>query len=142
MSLNRGADAQGAAVNAELGVRDLAPNLRENNTPYLAASLRTKFSRDLSDGGIAVGAVWTPGHHRPIAPYVHVGAHVLQLGVFDRQFSFGMFGPFAEAGVVISPTRGLGITLGPSVQYDVRFTTSSQAWFGVNLGFVMATALD
>jgi hypothetical protein len=140
VSLNRGLDAQGAAVNAELGGRGFSSSFKESEGPFLVASVRTKFSRDLSDGGLGFGVAYLPTA-RPVSVYGHAGVHLIQLGVFDNQFSFGMFGPYLEAGVVVSPAKGFGITLGPTIQYDFRFTTSSQGWFGVNVGFLLSSAL-
>lgn len=141
MSINRGVDAQGAAINAEIGLRGITSSLEEKkDDPFVIATVRTKVTRDISDVGLGLALAYAPPV-RPVSGYFLVGVNALQLGVFDRQASFGMFGPFGEAGIIFSPTNGFGITLGPSIQYDIRFTTSSQAFWGANLGLLVSTAL-
>jgi hypothetical protein len=139
-ALNQGVDAQGAAVNVEIGSRPLTSSLHEPDGPYVVTAVRSKITKDLSDAGFAFALAWMP-RWRPVSFYVDGGAHIVQFGTYYGDFSYGMGGPFIEGGLVLSPERSFGITLGPSLQYDLRFTTPNQVWFGVHLGLLLATAL-
>lgn len=93
------------------------------------------------DGGLGVGALIFP-FARPVTFFGRGGVHLFQVGMWndkvspEGKVSFGMFGPVAEAGLVITEAPGAVITLSTQVQLDVRFTDQPhEGFWGAALGF-------
>lgn len=93
------------------------------------------------DGGLGMGALVFP-FARPVTFFGRAGVHLFQVGMWndkvtpEGKVSFGMFGPVAEAGLVITEAPGAIITLSTQVQLDVRFTNQPhEGFWGAALGF-------
>lgn len=99
----------------------------------LTGGVRGRFSQEA--GGVATAGGW---HARAelddgIAPYFHLGMDTFDFGWQRDEFVFGMFSPWLEAGVRFGDKDY--IQLGVVVEYDVRFTHSSEGFWMVVLGY-------
>lgn len=68
-----------------------------------------------------------------------LGFNALQFEKVDKKSSFGMLSPFADVGLVtIGPKKGGGITLGGTIEYDVRFSdVPNEPYVGLYIGWAL-----
>ena len=69
-------------------------------------------------------------HSSVVTPYARAGVNLLQFESVDDEAVFGMFSPYGEAGVVVTPFIVSGF-----VEYDVRFSgVANEPFIGLMLG--------
>ncbi|MDC0742780.1 hypothetical protein [Polyangium mundeleinium] len=113
-------------------------------------AIRGKVTEGAGDGTLFLGALHLHNPD-PVGFYLLGGTNFLQLGSADGAFSFGMFSPVAEAGMVIGfaakkkngiPVSAPGmLTLGTRIEYDLRFTSQPhEGFWTVNLGYAVGAA--
>lgn len=111
----------GFALNASAGgnVSDRS-SAAESAGPGLA--LRTKFSNEVKQVSLSPHAYYLGGS--VVAPYGRLGTNLLQFEQVDGRFAYGMFSPYAELGVFLTP-----FVLSAFAEYDLRFTSQRNEGF-------------
>lgn len=96
--------------------------------------LRTKFTDEVKQFAFTPHLYYLGGSGT--APYARLGANLLQLEKIEGDSSFGMFGPYLEGGVFLTP-----LVLSTFVEYDVRFSDHpNEPFVGVMMGFGAAAS--
>ncbi len=135
---------QGGAISADIGGGD------KHDPVGLDIGFRAKVTGSTGDGALFVGAMMLHAPE-PVGVYALAGTNLIQLGGADGDFSFGMFSPSAEIGILLGPDPQIEngrfsdptasrFLLGAGVQYDLRFTDQPhEGFFLVKLGFAKVT---
>jgi hypothetical protein len=106
----------------------------EHFGPGLA--LRTKFASSLQQFALSPHVYYLHGSW--VSPYLRAGANLLQLEHVDDGFGYGMFSPYGELGMYITPFVMSGF-----VEYDVRFTEQpNEGYFGFMIGIGTGLSTD
>lgn len=128
---------EGVAVDLRMDFFDHSKTL----SPGGGFALRGKLADELFQVSIAEEAFVLYGPRAPMRPFVRGGINVFQFESVDGGFGFGMFSPYAEAGLIfaIFPEGGLGddwlFTVSAAAEYDLRFTDQeNQGYFLVLFG--------
>ncbi|MGE0325131.1 MAG: hypothetical protein AB7K71_34680 [Polyangiaceae bacterium] len=93
--------------------------------------LRGRFTRDVQE--VAFGPHLYVLADSLVTPFARVGASLVELGSVDDQFSFGMFGPHAQLGMMWAP-----FALSAVGSYSIRFGPNDDAFVGLLLGWGFA----
>lgn len=122
---------QGATVNTHFAAG-------EDGEAGFDTAIRMKFTPDVAQFAYGVGYVGT-FQPEPVSPYFLGGAHLLQLESAFDEFAIGAFSPYAELGarIALSDRRGglVELSLGTSIEYDLRFTDQpNQGFWGFMIG--------
>lgn len=116
-----------------------AVNRRRENWG-LGGGLRIKGASEVKQLSISFNVLYTPLGIRAFVPYLRGGVNEFQFESVDGSFGYGMFSPFAEAGVMLRVARdkrrgGTYLTIGGFTEYDLRFTDQrSRAYWGLMVG--------
>ncbi|MDI1433357.1 hypothetical protein [Polyangium sorediatum] len=141
-TLAQGRQGGSLGLEAALGDRDLPL--------AFDVAIRGKVTEGAGDGTLFLGALHLHNPD-PVGFYLLGGTNFLQLGSADGAFSFGMFSPVAEVGMVVGfaakrkngiPVSAPGmLTLGTRIEYDLRFTSQPhEGFWTVNLGYAVGAA--
>lgn len=96
--------------------------------------VRGKFADELIQGAIATEAIALAAPGGVAVPYLRGGMHVVQVEQVDGEAAFGMFSPYAEAGVMLRVRRFANgdrwfVTVGAAIEYDVRFSDADDGGY-------------
>ncbi len=117
----------GAAVTLGSGMN--ASNYdRGAETSGLGLDVRARFTRDVKE--VAFGPHLYVLAESLVTPFARVGASLVELGDVDDEFSFGMFGPHAQLGMIWAP-----FALSAVGSYSIRFGPDDDAFVGLLFGF-------
>jgi hypothetical protein len=98
------------------------------------AALHTKFTDEVKQFAFTPHIYYLGGSGT--APYARVGANLLQFEKIEGDSSFGMFGPYLEGGVFLTP-----LVLSTFVEYDVRFSDHpNEPFVGLMVGYGAAAS--
>lgn len=120
----------GAAVTLGSGA-NLSDYDRSAETSGLGMDLRGRFTRDVQE--VAFGPHLYVLADSLVTPFARVGASLVELGSVDDDFSFGMFGPHGQLGMILAP-----FALSAVGSYSIRFGPDDDAFVGVLLGWGFA----
>lgn len=142
-----GVPAAAFAAHAGLGYSDQGAL----NSGYASADLRFKVGPQLTQAALGLGGFMTsslPGDR--LLLYTRPGFHLLQFDSFESETYFGMFSPYLEIGggvvlyetgyaenmLLVTDTRRtrLFLTLGGSIEYDIRFGGPDSGYGGLIVG--------
>lgn len=130
---------RGVAVNAALGgnISDES-DTAERLGPGLA--VRTKFTSDVKQVSLSPHVYFLPGSG--VTPYARLGTNLLQFEHVDGSFAYGMFSPYAELGLYVTP-----FVISAFAEYDLRFTSQPNEGFvglmaGIGYGVSSKTPKD
>jgi hypothetical protein len=91
-------------------------------------SVRTKFTPDVTQVAVSPHVYYL--HSSWVTPYARAGVNLLQFEEVDNEAVFGMFSPYAEAGMVFTP-----LVVSAFAEYDVRFSgVPNEPFVGLMLG--------
>lgn len=93
--------------------------------------LRARVTRDVQE--LAVGPHIYFLADSLVTPFARVGASLVEVGSVDDEFSFGMFGPHAQLGVI-----WYTFALSAVGSYSIRFGPDDDAFVGLLLGWGFA----
>jgi len=97
-------------------------------------AFRTKFTDEVKQFAFAPHVYYL--HGSGTTPYARAGANLLQLERIEGESAFGMFSPYGEAGVFVSP-----FVFSAFAEYDWRFTHQPhEGFFGVMIGWGAAAS--
>jgi hypothetical protein len=103
-------------------------------------ALRFKGASNLKQGAMGMSLISIPFGAHVVMPFGRAGVHELQFESVNGDFGFGMFSPFAEAGLMIRTKRrryggGTFFTISAFGEYDLRFNSpKSGAYWGIAIG--------
>ncbi|HQP35244.1 MAG TPA: hypothetical protein PLI95_08700 [Polyangiaceae bacterium] len=117
---------QGFALNASAG-----GNLGDTRGAEVAGpglAIRSKLTSEVKQISLSPHAYLLGGSG--IAPYARGGVNLLQFEQVDGSFAYGMFSPYGEVGIYLSP-----LVLSAFAEYDLRFTSQrNEGFVGIMAG--------
>ncbi|MBI5518256.1 MAG: hypothetical protein HY909_31080 [Deltaproteobacteria bacterium] len=98
------------------------------------ATLRMKVSPDLVSAAIGSGG-YLASMGSDYFVWAHAGMHLVQLDVLDRRAQVSAFSPYTSFGYGFRLSDGARLTVGLSMEYDLRFEAPDEGFFGLQLGY-------
>lgn len=97
-------------------------------------ALRTKFTGEVRQFALAPHVYYVSD--AGTTPYARAGANLLQFERIEGESAFGMFSPYGEAGVFVTP-----FVFSAFAEYDLRFTHQpNEGFFGIMVGWGLAAS--
>ncbi|MEZ4229921.1 MAG: hypothetical protein R3B89_12165 [Polyangiaceae bacterium] len=90
--------------------------------------LRARFTRDVQE--VAFGPHVYVLADTLVTPFARVGASLVEIGSVDDEFSFGMFGPHAQLGMILA-----GFAVSAVGSYSIRFGPDDDGFVGLLVGY-------
>ncbi|MCA9641670.1 MAG: hypothetical protein KC492_13280 [Myxococcales bacterium] len=116
----------GAAITLGSGMN--LSNDQSAESGGVGMDLRGRVTRDVQE--VAFGPHLYVLADSLVTPFARVGASLVELGSVDDDFSFGMFGPHAQLGMVWAP-----FALSAVGSYSIRFGPDDDAFVGLLFGW-------